>query len=110
VGSYLPLITGSGGALVTLALGLWMFVSGKIHPQSEMHSMESERDYWRDAYMKVSQAITIERRIATETAEAGQVTNQLIQALAEIAATRSGSTPPPRRRAAKELAAEDLGL
>jgi hypothetical protein len=97
VGSYLPLITGSGGALVTMALGVWLFLAGKIHSDDEFKALEAERDYWRDAHSEVTRAVEIERRIVNETAQAGQVNVQLIRALTSIAEGRHQTTPKRRR-------------
>lgn len=108
MGSYLPLITGGGGALVVLAIGLWLVISGTLHTDLEFKAMVEERDFWRDAATSNASARDTERRIATETAQAGQVTNQLIHALTEIAAQRSGRTSG--RRQPPGLTPGDLGL
>ena len=93
MGDYLPLITGSGGALVALAIGIWLFLAGKIHSSDEFKALEAERDYWRDAHAEVTRAMEIERRIVNETAQAGQVNVQLIKALTSMAEGH----PAPRR-------------
>ena len=100
MGSYLPLITGSGGALVTMALGVWLFLAGKIHSDDEFKALQEERDYWRDAHAEGQRAMEIERRIVTETAQAGTVNVQLIRALTTLAEGRhQQSTGTKRRRA-----------
>jgi hypothetical protein len=106
VGSYLPLITGSGGALVTMALGVWLFFAGKIHSDDEFKALEAERDYWRDATAEVTKAMEIERRIVNETAQAGQVNVQLIRALTSIAEGKHQQTTQKQRRRAGQA---DLG-
>lgn len=100
--SYLPLIYGPAGALVVLAIGLWLFLAGKIHSDREFSKLEAENDRLRDAYDRQQLALEIERRTVNETAKAGTVNNQLITALVSVA---TGSKPKPA-----ELTAEDLGL
>lgn len=110
---FLPLITGSAGALVVLALWVYGYFVGKIHPDSEFQKLEAERDYWRDAYTSQVQATQTERKTLNETAQAGTVTNQLITALTQLAENRRPIPPPapPHRPApALELTGEDLGL
>ena len=113
MGSYLPLITGSGGAVVALAIGMFLWMTGKIHSDGEYKAMEAERDYWRDAANAKDQAMEIERRIVNETAQAGQVNNQLLNAIVTLAGGRQALTgQPPRRKppAKTGLTPEDLGL
>ena len=45
--SYLPLITGSGGALVVMAIGICLFLSGQIVPKSTHDEMREQRDEWK---------------------------------------------------------------
>jgi hypothetical protein len=104
VASYLPWITGGGGGLVVMAIGLWLFATGKLHSDAEYSKLEAERDYWRDASGKLGEALDIERRAVNETAQAGRVTNQLITALTTIATGRRAVPPRP------DLTPEDLGL
>lgn len=86
-------------ALIWLAL----FLGGKIHSDAEYGKLEAERDYWREAYEKRVEALQVERRIVNETAQAGQVNNQLLSALVNVATGRK-TVPDPG------LAPEDLGL
>lgn len=101
--SYLPLITGSGGALVVMAIGLYLFLGGKLHSDREYGKLEQENDQLRAEAAQLRVALDTERRTVNETASAGQVTNQLITALTTIAAGQRKAKPP-------ELTAEDLGL
>jgi len=109
VSSYLPLITGSGGALIVLALGFFLWVTGKIHSDGEYQEMKDDRDFWRTSAQDNATARDIERRIATETAQAGQVTNTVLELLADIASERTGR-PARARRKPGPLTQEDLGL
>ena len=88
-------------ACLALAI-LVLFISGKIHSDSEYAKLEDERDYWREAHERLAEAVQTERKIVNETAEAGRVNNQLIAALTTIATARK--TPDPG------LTPEDLGL
>lgn len=100
--SYLPLITGSSGALVVMAIGLYLFLTGKIHSHSEFSKLETENGHLRAENDKYRLALETERHTVNETAAAGQVTNQLITALTTIATGRKAPAP--------QITAEDLGL
>lgn len=86
----IPLITGGGGALVVLALWVWAFFKGLIHSNSEFSRLEDENRALRAENDGLRSALSAERRTVNETANAGQVTNQLINALTNLA-----SRPPP---------------
>ena len=103
-GQFLPLITGSAGALVVLALWVWAFFSGGVHSDAEFRKLEAENDQLTLAYGKLVESIQTERKTVNETAAAGQVTNQLITALAQIAAEKH-----PPRAGTKDLTVKDLG-
>lgn len=105
---YLPLITGGSGALVVLALWVYAFYSGKIHSQSEFSKLEAENDQLRAALTRLEDAITTERKSVNEAASAGQVTNQLITALASLAAEKTSGRP--KASSAPGLTGEDVGL
>ena len=45
--SYLPLITGSGGALVVMAIGFYLFLAGLIVPKGTYDEMREQRDEWK---------------------------------------------------------------
>jgi hypothetical protein len=109
--SLLPLITGGSGALVVLALWVYSFYTGKIHSHSEFSKFVQENDALRGAYDRLAETIRTERAAANESAQAGQVTNQLIHALTDLATDRASHarrevTGPPD----PGLTAEDLGL
>ena len=103
--SFIPLITGTGGALVVLVLWVYAFYTGKIHSESEFGKLEEENKALRAENEGLRLALGTERKTVNETASAGQVTNQLISALAGLAA---GRAPIPLPRA--DLTAGDLGL
>jgi hypothetical protein len=103
VSGYLPLITGGAGALVVLSLWVYAFYIGKIHSDSEFTTMRAERDYWRDACGRQAEATAIERRVVNETAQAGQVNNQLLTAFLNLANGRPAAAPAA-------VPAQDLGL
>jgi hypothetical protein len=100
---YLPLITGSGGCLVVLAIVCWLLVTGALHSDREFRKLEQENDELRAAYDKLLEAVAAERKTVNETASAGAVTNQLIGVIASLAA--GGRAAP-----AKGLTAGDIGL
>ena len=98
---YLPYITGSGGALVVLAVMLSLILSGVLRPQREVAKLEAENDQLRRANDKLAFALDTERKTLNETASAGQVTNQLIAALTSVATGKPpASVPPPGEHAA----------
>ena len=85
---FLPLITGSAGALVVLALVAWAFYIGKLHSDREFSKLEAENEALRSENGQLRVAVSTERRTVDETASAGTVTNQLISALTAIATGR----------------------
>lgn len=101
--SLLPLITGTGGALVVLSLWVYAFFSGKIHSDREFSKLEAENDQLHAEMGQYRLALDIERRTVNETVQAGTVTNQLITALTTMAAGQRTAQPPG-------LTAEDIGL
>jgi hypothetical protein len=92
-----PLISSAPSAAVAIAM-LWLFISGKIHSDREFKALEAEN-------AELKRALAAERQAVNETAAAGGVTNQLIGALASLAAGRQDA-PLPRR----DVTAKDLGL
>ena len=96
----LPLITGSTGAIVVLALVAYLFYIGKLHSDSEMQKLIRENE-------DLKEALASERRAVDEAMRTGTVTNQLISALTQIAEHRQGTALPSRHH---ELTGEDLGL
>lgn len=105
--SYLPLITGGGGAIVVLCLWVYAFYGGKIHSDGEFTRLEQENAQLREENSRWVTALETERRAMNETAQAGQVTNQLITALTTMAAGRKQSRPLPRGK--RPDPAEDMG-
>lgn len=101
---YLPLITGSGGALVILAIIAWAFYAGRIHSDREFCKLEAENDALKAENTQYRIALETERKTVGEVASAGQVTNQLINALTTLASEKAAKPAPPG------LTAEDLGL
>lgn len=108
--SFLPLITGGGGALIVLALWVYAFFTGKIHSEQEFSRLEEENKELHTENNALRSAISSERKTVDETASAGQVTNQLISALAGLAAGRNPTPPPPPSSTPLELTAKDVGL
>ena len=103
--SYIPLISGSGGALVVLALGLYLFIAGKLHSDAEYQKVVDE-----NADLKA--ALETERTTNNELARAGGVTNKLIGALVDVATDRHAELDRHHDGAhkARDLTAGDLGL
>jgi anaerobic C4-dicarboxylate transporter len=101
----LPLITGSGGALVVLAVVAWLLGTGKLHSDSEFRKVVEESD-------ARAAALETERTINNELARAGGVTNTLIGALVQVATDRTAESRSALRAAIPDsgLSATDLGL
>lgn len=85
-----------------MAIGLWLFLTGKIHSEREFAKLEAENEALRAEAGQYRFALETERKTLNEAASAGQVTNQLIAALTTVATGRKGRPA--------ELTAEDLGL
>lgn len=92
--SYLPLITGGGGALVVLVLWLVSIISGEIHTDREFSRLNEENISLREENAYLRSALDAERRSASDVARAGAVTNQLISALRDMAAERKQAGSP----------------
>jgi hypothetical protein len=85
VESYLPLITGGGGALVVLALWVYAFYAGKIHSDRDYSKLEADNTDLRGANEKLTEALALERQRSNDATQAGAVTNQLISGLVRLA-------------------------
>ena len=83
--SYLPYITGSGGALVILALWVYAFFAGKIHSDRDFSKLETDNAVLRAANDRLQEALSLERQRSDAVAQVGGVTNQLIGALTTLA-------------------------
>lgn len=79
---YLPYITGSGGALAVLAIGIWLIVTGKLHTRGEFDRVLEERGHYKDA-------LETERITNNELARSGTVTSKVLDALVEVARDRN---------------------
>ena len=115
--SYLPLITGSGGALIVLALWVYAFVSGKIHSDREYTKVETDSARKDEVIERLQEALDLERQRGNDVAQAGAVTNKFIGAMVAIATDRrehAGSghdgLPAGREASPLDLTAKDLGL
>lgn len=94
----LPWITGSGGAIVVLVLGTWLFLAGKLHSDSEFQRVLTENE-------QLKSALSSERRASNELAMTGNVTNKLIGALVDVVTDHK-----PLPSSQQGLTAKDLGL
>lgn len=72
--SYLPLITGSGGALVVMAIGFYLFLAGLIVPKGTHDEMREQRDEWR-------RTAELERARGDASIAAGQVVKDVMTSL-----------------------------
>ena len=102
--SWIPLVTGSGGALVVLALVAYLLGVGKLHSDTEYQRLVKEVE-------DLKAALETERSTNNELARAGGVTNKLIGALVEVATDRH-EADRHHEGAHKDrgLTAGDLGL
>ena len=100
--SFLPLISGAGGALVVLALWVYAFFTGQLHSDKEYQKLVDE-----NADLKT--ALETERITNNELARAGGVTNKLIGALVDVATDRHDGHHEGARKDLG-LTAGDLGL
>ena len=122
--SYLPLITGGGGALVVMAIGLYLFLTGKIHSDPEFRKLEADNGSLRAANERLQEALGLERQRSDAVAQAGGVTNQLISGLVRLATEHREAEAHEHNDAARDhkdaadkaetraldLTAKDLGL
>lgn len=97
--SWIPLVTGSGGALVVLAIVAYLLGMGKLHSDAEYQRLADENK-------DLKAALETERTTNNELARAGGVTNKLIGALVDVATDRHAEGAHKDRG----LTAGDLGL
>ena len=83
--SWLPFITGSGGALAVMAFGLYLFLTGKLHSDRDFSKLEADNKDLRAANDRLQEALGLERQRSDAVAQAGGVTNQLISGLEKLA-------------------------
>ena len=93
--SWLPYITGSGGALVTLAIGLYLIITGKLHTDGEFQAKVTENAELKAENRDLKGALEIERTTNNELARAGSVTTKVLDVLAEVAGARHQALIPP---------------
>lgn len=67
---------------------VYMFTAGKLHTDGEFQRTIKERDEYK-------RTLETERKIATELAQTGSVTNQLLGAVVSLSAEKAG-IPLPR--------------
>lgn len=91
--SFIPYITGGGGALVVLAFIALAFFSGRLHSDREFNTLEKESDNLKAENDQLREAIRTERKTADEIADTAKVTNKLIDTLATLALERSALRP-----------------
>ena len=109
--SYLPLITGSGGALVVLAIIAFLLGTGKLHSDTEFQARVAESRELKDENKDLKAALDIERTTNSELARSGGVAAKALDALVEVATGRhevnADRHDPPK---VAGLTPEDLGL
>ena len=114
--SWVPYITGSGGALVVLAIGLYLIITGKLHTDGEFQGVVAENKELKDESHDLRAALEIERTTNNELARSGGVAAKALDALVEVATGRhehDQAALDSQRGAAREVAGltpEDLGL
>ncbi|HEV2370929.1 MAG TPA: hypothetical protein VGS19_02070 [Streptosporangiaceae bacterium] len=113
--SWLPYITGSGGALAVMAAGLYLFLAGKLHSDREFSKAETDSARKDEVIERLQEALALERQRSNDVAQAGAVTNQLIGALTTLAAEHRDAAGSPGVRAVLpavplDLTGKDAGL
>lgn len=83
----LTLITGSGGALIVLSVGIWAFYTGKVRREAEVIE--------RDKRIEVlSRELELERRARLEEQRARRETHDAIElASSDVESTDAGANP-----------------
>lgn len=101
--SFIPYVTGGGGALVVLAFVAWAFFTGKLHSDREFTKLETENSDLKAENDAIHEALRTERRASDDIADTAKVTNKLIDTLATLALERRVLKPG-------NVTPEDLGL
>lgn len=95
--SLVPLVTGTGGALIVLLAGMGLFLTGKLHPDPEFQRIITENDRLREANDLLRKASEELRAQNATLADASNLTNNLVTALIGVAHERraaENSQPP----------------
>ena len=118
--SWLPYITGSGGALAVMAFGLYLFLSGKLHSDREFSKLERDNADLKAANDRLIEALGLERQRSNDATQAAGVTNSLIGALTTLATEHRAAEKHEHQDAADkaearavpvlDLTGKDLGL
>jgi hypothetical protein len=108
VTSWLPYITGSGGALVVLVIGLYLIISGTLHTDREFSKVEAENAELQKAYDRQAEALGLERQRSDAATQAALVTNQLIGALTTLATDHRTAEKHEHQEAADKADARAL--
>ena len=87
--SYLPLITGGGGAIVVLVLAVWMFLTDKVHPDGEFQRILAALNAEKEAHARTREALAI----ASARAEAGMRPAELLAAVLQNTKERVKDAP-----------------
>lgn len=82
--SFLPLVTGSAGALVILAIIAYLFFTDKIHSEAEFQRVVAAFGQEREAHDRTRQAL----ELAAARAEAGMKPAELLAAVFELTKER----------------------
>jgi hypothetical protein len=95
------LITACPSAAVAI-VGLYLFITGKIHGDPEFRRLLEENQALR-------KALNDERLAANEAAKTGTLTNQLVEGLIKVATDPRKPLPPGESSKPLDLVPGDLG-
>ena len=98
-----PLITGTGGALVVLAVGCWMFATQRIAPRNALTYRERQIAHRDKQIDDLRQALAAERLRGDTAVLAAQTTNSVLAALHK--GVTSGNPPPDETTTAAPMPA-----
>ena len=112
--SYIPLITGSGGALVVLAIVAYLLGIGKLHSDQEFSKLEADNTRKDEVIDRLQEALTLERQRSNDATSAGTVNLQLIDGLIKLAtehrAAEAADVKAVLPAAPLDLTGKDIGL
>lgn len=90
----LPYLTGAGGALFALALGITLIISGVLVPRAYHQRILEENQKLRETAETLRETVRMAQEQNMQLANSAQVTIQLMKVLDGIAREK-GPGPPP---------------
>jgi cytochrome c-type biogenesis protein CcmH/NrfF len=91
----LPYLTGAGGALFALALGITLIITGVLVPRAYHQRLQEENQKLRETAETLRETVRMAQEQNMQLANSAQVTIQLMKVLDAIAREKNAGPPGP---------------